>query len=405
MISDHAFEDVLQLSDVVHDTSTIGDPGDLLGSDDLPSSHASTIHDLARSSPDSNEDVYHNSDASFSSFEREFAHLLQQDTLDAPPEPLLPESTRKRPQSLKSAQTRLSVDGAESQSIVDPALDLNMGLMAFLQAARAQAEQEERAAEQLAAQNPEFMRRRREGEREKQTTRAAPAFHFLNADAASMQRPASGDIVRRSSIASQGSDAMFHAGPSSNEREDRTRMLASSSSGSQMGTALIAPGIDGDVPDLGDILHDFPDFEELPEEEDEHDTTEPEAGTSGHSLGDPSDAHDKGPPRPTHTDTPPGPPHTPCILVWSSRPPPEESSDQESRHKKKDKEKGKERRQDGPQQHICEQCNKTFTRKSDVGRHMKIHTGERPFVCPEPGCGKTFIQVRFIRVVPLIRRP
>lgn len=37
---------------------------------------------------------------------------------------------------------------------------------------------------------------------------------------------------------------------------------------------------------------------------------------------------------------------------------------------------------------ICEICEKTFTR--DLKRHMKTHTGERPFTCRKENCVKAF---------------
>ncbi|OHF03655.1 hypothetical protein CORC01_00974 [Colletotrichum orchidophilum] len=37
-------------------------------------------------------------------------------------------------------------------------------------------------------------------------------------------------------------------------------------------------------------------------------------------------------------------------------------------------------------------CEKGFNRKSDLIRHFRIHTNERPYPCPAPGCQRSFIQ-------------
>ncbi|KAI9711139.1 MAG: hypothetical protein M1812_007243 [Candelaria pacifica] len=39
-----------------------------------------------------------------------------------------------------------------------------------------------------------------------------------------------------------------------------------------------------------------------------------------------------------------------------------------------------------------EDCPARFSRKSDLQRHYRIHTNERPYACDWPGCGKSFIQ-------------
>ena len=41
---------------------------------------------------------------------------------------------------------------------------------------------------------------------------------------------------------------------------------------------------------------------------------------------------------------------------------------------------------------ICEVCGKTLTSKQNYIQHMYIHTGDKPLICPEPGCGQHFRQ-------------
>ncbi|KAI5120751.1 hypothetical protein M0805_007825 [Coniferiporia weirii] len=40
--------------------------------------------------------------------------------------------------------------------------------------------------------------------------------------------------------------------------------------------------------------------------------------------------------------------------------------------------------------HPCAQCGKRFNRPSSLKIHLNTHTGAKPFVCPFPGCGRSF---------------
>jgi hypothetical protein len=43
-------------------------------------------------------------------------------------------------------------------------------------------------------------------------------------------------------------------------------------------------------------------------------------------------------------------------------------------------------------EYVCPECGITKNRKNTMFYHMKTHTGEKKYVCTEPGCEKAFVQ-------------
>ncbi|NIM37998.1 MAG: hypothetical protein GTN67_07005, partial [Hydrotalea flava] len=41
---------------------------------------------------------------------------------------------------------------------------------------------------------------------------------------------------------------------------------------------------------------------------------------------------------------------------------------------------------------VCEECSRKFTSHSNLRRHIRTHTGEKPYECRFPGCEGAFAQ-------------